>query len=80
MTTTKAIVSTVGVKDPVGMLLTATVGIASLFGVFDLLGWTADQVGAFLGFLGLFATGLATVIKAAKAPALDEQASLPSGK
>ena len=36
--------------DPVTALVGASIGIASLFGLFTYLGWTSDQVGQFGGF------------------------------
>lgn len=56
-----------GAADPVGMILTAVVGICGLFGLFTYLQWDADQVGALLGFLGLLTTGGRTVARALRA-------------
>lgn len=53
-------------QGPVAGLIGATIGIASLFGLFAYLGWTADQVGQFGGFAILLVSSIKTLISRAK--------------
>jgi hypothetical protein len=68
----KSMVAKTGTADPIGMLATAVIGILSLFGVFTQLGWSTDQLGAFLGFVGLLITAGRTMYNMRKVAPLED--------
>jgi hypothetical protein len=49
-------------QGPIATLVGATIGIASLFGVFTYLGWDADQVGQFGGFALMIVSAIKTLM------------------
>lgn len=47
-----------GMADPIGILLTASVGMLGVFGVPELAGLDENEVASLLGFLGMIVTAL----------------------